>query len=95
MNVVQSTYEVLAETGQGVVKLIVKYPGVIKADLYEVQVVHSEDEIMGDLPILRTGVFISEISPRSGSIYGGTILTLTGGGFQENDFAATLAQVGL
>lgn len=36
MNVVQSTYEVLAETGQGVVKLIVKYPGVIKADLYEV-----------------------------------------------------------
>lgn len=56
---------------------------------------HSEDEIMGDLPILRTGVFISEISPRSGSIYGGTILTLTGGGFQENDFAATLAQVGL
>lgn len=71
----------LAETGEGVVKLIVKYPGVLEPGSYEVEVLHSEDNMMGNLPTLRTGIYISEISPRSGSIYGGTILTLIGEGF--------------
>lgn len=36
MNVVDSTYEMISETGEGVVKLIVKYPGVLEAGSYVV-----------------------------------------------------------
>ena len=48
---------------------------------------------MDNLPKLNVGVYISEISPRSGSILGGTVLTIKGDGFE--DLAATLVQVEL